>query len=188
MRIVSGSRKSIPLKAVPGDATRPTTDKVKESLFNILGPYFEGEFVLDLFAGSGSLGLEALSRGANYAVFVEKNGKAVKVLQENVEKARFTEQAEIMKGDARRILEDLQVRGVAFDLIFLDPPYAQIKLYSLAETILEMGLLKEDGLIICEHAKEVNVEDFIPSASCYRKEQYGSLSISFFEHKRSSTQ
>lgn len=183
MRIVAGTRKSIPLKAVPGEMTRPTTDKVKESLFNILGPYLDGETVLDLFAGSGGLGLEALSRGANHCVFVEKQGKAVQVIKENIEKARFSDQSTVLKVDAKQAVERLVMEKSSFDLVFLDPPYNKVELYKLADTLFANGLVKPDGIIVCEHAKEAEIESLIPAGVCYRKETYGSLSISFFELK-----
>lgn len=181
MRIVSGSRKSIPLKALPGDTTRPTTDKVKESLFNILGQFLDGEHVLDLFAGSGGLGLEALSRGAEHTVFVEKNRKAVQVLEENIEKTKFKDEVTVLKMDARVAVQQLIDERKPFDLIFLDPPYAQTKLYSLGEDLIQGNILSPKGIIICEHPKDVSVDLFIPSAVCFRTEQYGSLAISFFE-------
>ncbi|MFC4354350.1 16S rRNA (guanine(966)-N(2))-methyltransferase RsmD [Chryseomicrobium palamuruense] len=183
LRIVAGTRKSIPLKAIPGDGTRPTTDKVKESLFNIIGPYFDGERVLDLFAGSGGLGLEALSRGAKEAVFVEKNGKAIQVLKENVEKAKFIEEAVILKEDAKKAVERLAEENRVFDLVFLDPPYAQTKLYSLAERLLELQLIATDAFIICEHEKHLAISDLLPSFTHVRTEIYGSLAISLFECK-----
>lgn len=183
MRIVAGTRKSIPLKAVPGETTRPTTDKVKESLFNILGPYLDGESVLDLFAGSGGLGLEALSRGAEHCVFVEKQGKALQVIKENIEKTRFTDQSTVLKADAKQALERLAMEQSTFDLVFLDPPYNKLDLYKLADTLFTNGLVKPNGIVVCEHAKEAEIESLIPSGVCYRKETYGSLSISFFELK-----
>ncbi|WP_342525924.1 16S rRNA (guanine(966)-N(2))-methyltransferase RsmD [Chryseomicrobium sp. FSL W7-1435] len=185
MRIVSGTRKSIPLKALPGEATRPTTDKVKESLFNILGPYFDGEHVLDLFAGSGGLGLEALSRGASHALFVEKNGKAVQVIKENIDKTRFSDQAELYKIDAKYAIERMVQEQKSFDLVFFDPPYAQVQLYGLANALFEKGLIAKDGIVVCEHDRKQDIEHLIPLATCYRKEVYGSLAISFFEQTTS---
>lgn len=182
MRIVAGTRKSIPLKAVPGDLTRPTTDKVKESVFNILGPYLDGEMVLDLFAGSGGLGLEALSRGAKESVFIEKNPKAVTVLQENIAKARFQEESLVIRGDAKRAIEQLKEGQKKFDLVFLDPPYAQTKLYDLAELLIQMDLVADGAILVVEHEKSVQVEENIPSAELYRTEKYGSLCVSFFTY------
>lgn len=156
---------------------------MKESLFNIIGPYFDGERVLDLFAGSGGLGLEALSRGAGEAVFVEKNGKALQVLKENVEKAKFTEESHILKADAKRAIEQLAEEHQVFDLIFLDPPYAQTKLYALAERLLELHMIADTAVIVCEHEKQLAVENLLPSFTHIRTEIYGSLAISLFECK-----
>src|SRR6185312_11567269 len=101
MRIVAGSRRGIPLKSLQGTNTRPTSDKVKESIFNMIGPYFDGGIAVELFGGSGSLSLEALSRGAEHAYIFEKNSKACSVIQANAEKCRFTDEIHIHRADAR---------------------------------------------------------------------------------------
>src|SRR5690348_8883448 len=142
MRVIAGEYKGRRLKAVPGQNTRPTTDKVKESMFNIIGPYFEGGMALDLFAGTGGLGIEALSRGIVKAVFIEKDYKAISVIRENIQMLGLEPRVEISKNDAKRALDTLAERGVRFDLVFLDPPYKLIGLYQ--ELILKMqqiGLL-----------------------------------------------
>lgn len=139
--------------------------------------------MLDLFAGSGGLGLEALSRGAEEAVFVEKNGKAFQILKENIEKAKFMDEAILLKADAKQAVEKLAENSQAFDLIFLDPPYAQTKLYALAERLNELHLVAPNALIICEHEKNVALSDLLPSFRHNRTEMYGSLAISIFECK-----
>ena len=95
MRVISGSKKGLPLKAVPGTNTRPTTDKVKESIFNMIGPYFDGGIAVDLFAGSGDLGIESLSRGIDLCIFIEKDQKAIQTINENLKKCRFEDQRNI---------------------------------------------------------------------------------------------
>ena len=107
MRVISGERKGMRIKAVPGDQTRPTTDKVKESLFNVIGPYFDGGKALDLFAGSGGLGIEALSRGCDEAVFVDQHFKAIQTIKENLETTRFTERSRVLKKDVTVALSEL---------------------------------------------------------------------------------
>lgn len=136
-----------------------------------------------MFAGSGGLGLEALSRGAKEAVFVEKNGKAIQILKENIEKAKFTKEAIVVKADAKQAVEKLAEENHSFDLIFLDPPYAQTKLYTLAERLLEQHMLADGAMIICEHEKQLAVENLLPSFTHLRTEIYGSLAISLFECK-----
>jgi 16S rRNA (guanine966-N2)-methyltransferase len=121
MRIIAGSAGGIPLRVPPGD-TRPTTDRVREALFSMLGSQVEGARVLDLFAGSGSLGLEALSRGAASALFIEQNRAACDVLRGNLQKARLKE-GQVRQGEAFRLVNDLARTGQSFDLIFADPPY-----------------------------------------------------------------
>ena len=111
MRVVAGTRKGIPLKSLQGTDTRPTSDKVKESVFNIIGPYFDGGVAVELFGGSGSLSLEALSRGIDEAFIFEKNVKACAIIKANAEKCRFTEELHIQRADARNAVKVLEVQG-----------------------------------------------------------------------------
>ena len=113
MRIISGDKKGLPLKAVPGKDTRPTTDKVKESIFNMIGPYFEGGKGLDLFAGSGGLGIEALSRGFNEMIFVDRDMKAIQTVKENLRSAGLGEQAEVYRNEADRALKAIVKRDLS---------------------------------------------------------------------------
>ena len=111
MRVVAGTRKGIPLKSLQGTDTRPTSDKVKESIFNIIGPYFDGGVAVELFGGSGSLSLEALSRGIDEAFIFEKNVKACAIIKANAEKCRFTEQLHIQRADARNAVNSFAGNG-----------------------------------------------------------------------------
>ena len=178
MRVVSGICKGRPLKAVPGASTRPTTDKVKESIFNIIGPYFEGGNVLDLFAGSGGLGIEALSRGMDEAIFVDREYKAISTVRANLEVCDFTKQAEVYKNEAERALKALIKREKAFDLILLDPPYKKQKLVDILMTIDENQLLRHDGIIVCEHGHDVDLPDVVSSLSRWKHETYGTIQVS----------
>ncbi|GGE66424.1 16S rRNA (guanine(966)-N(2))-methyltransferase RsmD [Priestia taiwanensis] len=181
MRVVSGECKGRPLKAVPGVSTRPTTDKVKEAIFNIIGPYYNGGLALDLFGGSGGLGLEALSRGMDKAIFVDREGKAIATIKKNVEACRMEDRVEIYRNDAERALKALIKREVSFDLILLDPPYNNQKIISLISVIEQNGLLKEDGTIMTEHAVEVQLPDEIGKLKKVRYEDYGITAISIYE-------
>jgi 16S rRNA (guanine966-N2)-methyltransferase len=183
MRVVSGTCKGHPLKAVPGNTTRPTTDKVKEAIFNIIGPYFEGGLVLDLFGGSGGLGIEALSRGMEKAIFVDRDGKAVQVIRQNVESCRLTERAEIYRNDAERALKALIKREISFDLILLDPPYKDHKIVSLISIIDQNGLLNDTGIIMAEHAVNVELPQNIGRLTKKRYENYGITAISIYEYE-----
>ncbi len=184
MRVISGVCKGRPLKAVQGMTTRPTTDKVKESLFNIIGPYFDGGKVLDLFSGSGSLGLEALSRGMEKGVFVEKDPKALQVIKTNIQACRMEEESEVLRSDALRSIKALGGRGMRFDLIMMDPPYKIANtIPSILNAIEENQLLLEGGLIICEHGEELELPEQIGSFEKYRFEKYGITAISFFRRQ-----
>lgn len=122
MRVIGGKCRSLPLKTVPGLDTRPTTDRIKETLFNMLQPYLPGCRFLDLFGGSGGIGIEALSRGARYCCFVEQNRKAAACIRENLKFTGLEESAELLVMDARRAVERLGGEK-SFDVIFMDPPY-----------------------------------------------------------------
>lgn len=163
--------------------TRPTTDKVKESLFNIIGPYFEEGNALDIFSGSGSLGIEALSRGMDKAFFIDKDMRASQVIKENIKACKFEDQSEVFKSDAGRALKVLAKRELQFDLIFMDPPYKMANMVpSLLELIEKGNLLAKDGVIICEHGTETSFADHIGQFMKYREEKYGITAVSFFKH------
>lgn len=181
MRVVSGKHKGIALKAVPGTSTRPTTDKVKESIFNIIGPYFTGGTGLDLFAGSGGLGIEALSRGAEKMVFVDRDGKAIATIKDNLQTCGLLEQAEVYRNDADRALKALIKREISFEYIFLDPPYKKQQLELLLEKIDKENLLAKNGVIVCEHSKEVGLPKQVGRLQQVKFENYGIISISIFE-------
>lgn len=180
MRVVAGERKGLPLKAVDSMTTRPTTDKVKESIFNMIGPYFEGGTALDLFAGSGGLGIETLSRGAEKAIFVEKDGRAFQILQENIKKCRYEDDAELFRTDAMRAVKGLVKRDIVIDYVFIDPPYHKKMYYDLVETLVENEKIARTGFIVCEHAKEVTLPENYGSFHLVRQETYGTVVISIY--------
>ncbi|MCP8970265.1 16S rRNA (guanine(966)-N(2))-methyltransferase RsmD [Ectobacillus ponti] len=183
MRVVSGKCKGHPLRAVPGTGTRPTTDKVKESIFNIIGPYYEGGTVLDLFGGSGGLGIEALSRGMEKAIFVDKDMKAVQTIRQNLESCRLTEFAEVYRNEAERALKALVKRGIRFDLVLLDPPYKGQKIAALIGIMDQHDLLQPQAVIMAEHAVEETLPDRIGALARTRYENYGITAISIYEHE-----
>ncbi|WP_026692143.1 16S rRNA (guanine(966)-N(2))-methyltransferase RsmD [Peribacillus kribbensis] len=183
MRVVSGSCKGRPLKAVPGNQTRPTTDKVKESIFNIIGPYFEGGRVLDLFAGSGGLGIEALSRGMEQGIFVDRDQKAIQTIKANLEACGFAGQAEVYRNESERALKAIIKRELSFDLILLDPPYKKHVLENLLESIIENRLLAENGAIVCEYASEYTLDKEFEELEIWRQEVYGITAVTIFRHK-----
>jgi 16S rRNA (guanine966-N2)-methyltransferase len=180
LRVVSGICKGRPLKAVPGSSTRPTTDKVKEAIFNMVGPYFDGGLALDLFAGSGGLGIEALSRGFEKAIFIDRDGKAIQTIHENVKSCNFAEKAEVFRNDAERALKAILKRQLCFDLIFLDPPYKKQQLVSLLEKFDEGQLLNKGGTIVCEHSHDVMLPDNVGNLIQTKHETYGIISITIY--------
>ena len=180
MRVVSGENKGIPLKAVPGNSTRPTTDKVKEAIFNMIGPYFNGGIGLDLFAGSGGLGIEGLSRGLERVVFVDREGKAITAVKDNLAACKLEDKAEIYRNDANRAIKALIKRERSFDYIFLDPPYKLQQLERLLSTIEEEHLLKKGGIIVCEHSSDVVLPKTVGRLEQVKYEKYGIIAVSIY--------
>lgn len=151
MRIIAGSARSLPLKTIEGMDTRPTTDRIKETLFNMLNPELSGCLFLDLFAGSGQIGLEAISRGAQKAVFVENNKKAVNCIQENIAFTRFTEQSTLMHMDVVSAIRRMEGKEI-FDIIFMDPPYKKGLEQEVLSVLADSSIINENTLIVVEAA------------------------------------
>ena len=147
MRVITGTAKGRKLFSLEGDATRPTSEIVKESIFNIIQFDIEGRLVLDLFAGTGQLGIEALSRGAKQAVFVDSSAKAIKVISQNLESTKLTDQAMAVVSDYARYLESCRIK---FDLIFIDPPYGSDFAEKALTLISSFDILSCGGIIVCE--------------------------------------
>lgn len=183
-RVVSGRYRGTVLAAPKGDNTRPTTDKVKEALFSIIQTRVPGSVFLDLFSGTGQIGIEAVSRGAERAVLVEKNGGALNIIRQNLAKIRADEdEIKVMKNSAEGALELLAAKGEKFDIIFMDPPYkiAGEQAIKAAALIKKHGLLSEDGILIVEHSDEfpLMLEDM--ALEHYRSCSYGITVITFFK-------
>lgn len=183
MRVIAGTCKGRRLTAVPGQNTRPTTDKVKESMFNIIGPYFDGGNVLDLFAGTGALGIEALSRGAASAVFIDKNDRAFSIVRRNVEDCRFTEQSLFLRLDAKKALSVLAEKDMRFDYVFLDPPYRLHIVPELITHMLDLQLLSPDAVIVAETEADEEGEIFADQLELFRNNRYGDTMVRFFRKR-----
>lgn len=152
MHIIAGERRGAQLFAPKGMDTRPTQAKVKESLFNIIQAYVPEAHVLDLFAGSGNLALEALSRGARSAVMVDMDREAASCIRRNVEKLRFSECTHLFKGDWRQAVSQMKAADEPpFDLVFLDPPYRMTELNEMCAALADAGLLAPDCMLVLEH-------------------------------------
>jgi len=154
VRIIGGIARSRTIEAPRGRDTRPTLDHIRESLFNILQGELEGARVLDLFAGSGALALEALSRGAQSAVMADVSRQAVQVIKSNVEKLGFSSIARVIQADWQQALTALSREQQAFDLVFLDPPYEMTNTGEICRTMLEKKLLAPNFLVVVEHARQ----------------------------------
>ena len=155
MRVIAGEAKRLKLVSPKGYETRPTGDKIKETLFNILAPHIWGVNFLDLFAGSGGIGIEALSRGAASCTFIEKDREAVKCIRQNLETTHFTERAEVKPYDVLTCIHALSPKG-RYDIVFMDPPY-RLNLEEPVLSILAVSdSLSDDALIICEAAADTD--------------------------------
>lgn len=152
LRVISGQLGGRRLRTLPGRTTRPTSDRVKEALFNILGPSLEGARVLDLFAGSGSLGIEALSRGAREAVFVERDSRARVLVRTNLDATGLGLRARLLGVEALAALDQLAAEGASFDLVFLDPPYGMGLLEPALKVLAGGRLLDAGARLVAEHA------------------------------------
>lgn len=163
MRIIAGSRKSLKLKTPSGMNTRPTMDRTKETLFNILSPDIYGCRFLDLFSGSGSIGLEALSRGADYAVFVEKNKAAADIITDNIKTVGLKEQSRLMNMDIMKAVSILEAEQDRFDIIFLDPPFEKGLEKAVIIRLSTSSLLHKDTMIVTEASVNTDfkyIEDY----------------------------
>lgn len=173
MRVIAGIRKGLKLNAPDGMDTRPTTDRVKESVFNILQPYVPRDRVLDLFAGSGGLGIEALSRRCSHCTFVEHNRAAFSVVRQNIKASGFEDCSSLVFSDSMAYLDGC---AEPFDIIFLDPPYNKGFLYPVLDKIIKKGLLNEDGIIVAETEKDGEEAEH-PELSVVRRAKYGKTII-----------
>ena len=158
MRVIAGKARRLPLKATPGLDTRPTIDRIKETLFNIINPDIPGCAFLDLYSGSGSIGIEALSRGARVSFFVENNAKAVKCIQENLAFTRLAEDAVVMQKNVLSAINELSLKKQHFDIVYMDPPYHLGLEEETLKALETSGIIDEDSLVIVEADKNNRLE------------------------------
>ncbi len=183
MRIISGKAKGTKLNTLEGLETRPTLDRIKESLFNILQNKVYNARVLDLFAGSGALGLETLSRGAKEAILCDNSCKAIKIIEENVKKTHFEGQAKILRNDYKKVLNIL--KNEEFDIIFLDPPYESGFDIKALNDIIDYSMLSEEGVIILETDHTQEKQEILKKLdiNVYDLRNYGRVSLFFLNRK-----
>lgn len=179
MRVIAGIAGGRKLKAVKGTNTRPTADRVKEALFNILQNKISESLFLDLFAGTGSIGIEALSRGAAKAVLIDSNKQAIDVIRENLASTGL--EAEVYHQDVLRLLSILGRQEKSFDLIFLDPPYQLGIEEQILVNISHYNLLMEEGIVIVEHSSKKSLPFLVESLCLFRTQKYGDTSLSFYK-------
>lgn len=176
MRVITGSARGRRLKELEGMETRPTTDRVKESLFSVIQFDIEGRRVLDLFAGTGQLGIEALSRGAASAVFVEKRPDAVRLVRENLKVCQLEDVGHVHAGDGLAYLRS----GEKFDLIFLDPPYHSGLLEQALEGIAAFDICRGHGIIVAESAMDETLPALAPPYRLYREYRHGKIKVTIY--------
>ncbi len=182
LKIFSGLYKGRKLKSINDPAVRPTTAKVKLSFFDIFQEEIREAIFLDGFAGTGNIGIEALSRGAEYVVFIEELGEAVKVLQHNLDKIGIpADHYRIIKGDYNRSVIQLGKEGFKFDMVFLDPPYDLLVYANPLKVIFKRGILKGEGIVVLERPSNLKFID--KYFECYRTQRIGRKSLDFFKNQ-----
>lgn len=180
MRIIAGKAKNKKIMSQKGTMVRPTLARIKESLFEILKPYIEDSIFLDLFSGTGSIALEALSRGAKRAVMIEKNKEALRIIIKNVESMNFSEQCRAYKNDSIRAIEILANKAEKFDIIFLDPPYKEELCTEVIKKISKEGILKDGGIIVAEHHINEKLGETIGDFNKIDERAYSGKIMSFY--------
>ena len=184
MRIISGKARGTKLYTLEGENTRPTLDRVKESIFNIIQNEIEGAKILDLFAGSGAIGLEFLSRGAEKAVLCDKSKEAINIIRKNVEKTHMESHVRVYNEDFENCLE--KIKNEQFDIIYLDPPYDTEYIKKSLEKIIKLNIAKEESLIIVETDDEQRILKEIENidVEIVDKRKYGRATIIFLSLKK----
>lgn len=183
LRVIGGTHRSRKIKEVKNKTTRPTTDKNKEALFNIIGQYFDGGRMLDLFAGSGALGIEAISRGIEDVDFVEKDKDAVQTIEENLMTLKLLKHANIYEQDAFAFLTHCDKH---YDLVIADPPYALDRYHELLDAIVAGQLVKDNGIIVFEAGKHQVLPEGTSPWTKYREKVMGQTKFGFYRKEESS--
>lgn len=178
VRVIAGDARGHKLQTIEGLSTRPTTDRTKESLFSMISFDLPGSSFLDLFAGSGAIGIEALSRGAEKAVFIESFPPCVQVIFNNLNHTRLVHRGEVMKEDVFSGLKKLSEKGQAFDIIFLDPPYDKGLAEPVLKAIVDGRLLNKDGYIIVEHSSKIPLS-IVEGLQVTREKVYRTTAMTF---------
>ncbi|MGN1095774.1 MAG: 16S rRNA (guanine(966)-N(2))-methyltransferase RsmD [Eubacteriales bacterium] len=184
MRIVTGSARGINLITLEGETTRPTPAVVKEAIFSSIQFDIEGRTMLDIFAGSGQMGLEALSRGAEKVTFVDSNRDAVNIITENAKKTKLYQKTNVLCMDWKQYIKSAAGRN-AFDIVFVDPPYAAELVTEVACALYDADMIKENGMLICESGHELDTDDVMISErfDVKKKTHYGRVYVTYLTPK-----
>lgn len=180
MKVISGTLKGRNIKGYNIDGTRPTMDRVKESVFGMIQDYIKGSIVLDLFAGSGGLGIEALSNGSKLCYFIDHNKEVIKVIRNNIIDLKIEDKAIIILSDWKKVLNEFGNQGKKFDLIFIDPPYDYNVYLKILDKVSTLDLLNNNGLIILEH-ENLKFKDEYPGLILFKEKKYGNKSVNIYK-------
>ena len=180
MKVISGTLKGRNIDGYNIDGTRPTMDRVKESLFASIQDYIKDAYVLDLFSGSGNLGIEAISNGANHCYFTDNNPEVIKVLNKNIINLNIKDKSSIILTDWKKFLNECPTRNLKFDLIFVDPPYDYNVYEKVLDKVSNLDLLNENGLIILEH-HNLKLPDSYNNLTLYKQKKYGNKSVNIYK-------
>ncbi len=181
MRVISGKARGLKLNTPKNDDVRPTTDRVKESLFNMINSYIMDSEILDLFAGTGSLGIECLSRGANQCIFVDNSKESINIVKSNIKKARVENESIVLNLDFKSAINSLSSKNKQFDVIFMDPPYYKNMFSDALSAVDNNNLLKEDGIIVVEHDTVDKFPDNMGRLYKSREKKYGNTTLTFYK-------
>ena len=181
MRVISGSLRGREIKGYTIDGTRPTMDRVKESMFAIIQDYIKDRICLDLFSGTGNLGIEAISNGAKKVYFNDKNKVATKIIKENINKFNITEQSVILNKDYKDALNYFKENHIKFNIVFLDPPYANHVITEIFKELYRMKLLKKDAIVVCEYEDENIEEEYF---EVIKSKNYGYKKVGIYVQKK----
>ena len=181
MRIIAGKHKGRKLESLPGKATRPTSGKVREAIFSICSEIIPGACVLDLFAGTGAFGLEAISRGAENAVFVDSDRRGIDIIRKNIASCAENARTIVICADITSRLNVLAGTGLHFDLVFLDPPYRSHAVRPALENLAETGTLKTGARVVVEHDRYESIPEDIPGLAIADRRKYGKTLVTFMK-------
>jgi 16S rRNA (guanine966-N2)-methyltransferase len=182
LRIISGRLKGKKLRTLPGSKTRPTSDRLRETLFNILGSRIKNACILDLYAGSGALGIEALSREARFSMFIDNDGQAMAVIKGNLRACSLDEKSKTILWDIRKNLNCMMAIPEMFDMVFMDPPYLKGMIFDTLRNLEETGKLAAGASLVVEHASKEPVRVDSPNFTITDRRTYGKTSLTFLRY------